>query len=129
MKLDEQVFKALEEFASDLEKGKYLFHWEGDGSWVKLFNEDIDARLHASRSDDNLLLVGFHVKDYRGQLDLQFWVEENRFIIFEMLEKMIWWLYQELQNNDPVSFTYGFDADHNSAEYIGFTVRCSDYMS
>ncbi len=129
MTLDEKVFKALEEFASDLDDGKDLLHWEGDRSRIKMYNEDMVAELSAAQLDDNRLSVGFYVKDYRGRLDLQFWVEENRFIILEMLEKMIWWMYQELQNNDPVSFTYGFDADHNSAEYIGFTVQCTDYMS
>jgi hypothetical protein len=128
MKLDEQVFEALEKIVFEVLAGEVPIDWVKNNR-IKLFNEDMKAEIQFGKRNGNELMAFFFIKDYRGQLDLQFWVEENRFIIFEMLEKTIWWMYQELQNNDPVSFTYGFDADHNSAEYIGFTVQCTDYMS
>jgi hypothetical protein len=57
----------------------------------------------------------------------EFWYS-NRFKIFEPLEKILWFYYQEIRNDDPCAFTYTYDPDH-LGDMITFMVVCIDYFS
>lgn len=54
---------------------------------------------------------------------------ESRFNYFKFMEEVLWVVYQEYQNNDPIDFRYEYEADYINYKKVTFKVTCLDYFS
>ena len=90
-------------------------NWEGHNYELKLWVDD-----------DNLISIQLtiHLKEDFDHSS----VHENLFKYFEALELVLWYCYQEGQNNDPCDFNYDLNTDH-LGETWKLTVKCTDYLS
>ena len=113
-----QAYEKIEELIESLE-----FSYDDEGGPSKIRSEDF--LIEFSENDQNNLeakLTIFNDDDHGEH-------EELRFEIFEKLEKLVWIMYQDFQNNDPCSFMYVFDTDHLNDDLVIYRVVGIDYLS
>lgn len=130
----EEKRNAFEELKMQVEKmvseGTVNYEPDEGPTYHRLIAKDAIIELRFFDDDPKENVLAASAKFYFAKdADLEFYIGQKRFEIFEILEKAIWFMYQEFQNNDPVDFQYGYDSDHLSVETIEYTVICTDYLS
>lgn len=118
-----EVFKSFQDKAQVLCQTSEFSYEKGDVYPNKFETEGFTLKF--ADAGDNRLFAQASFK----KVDYELWLSDLRFLIFKILEDLVWVMYQEFQNNDPADFHYAYDTDHMSGTKMVFEVICTDYFS